>query len=264
VIAELAHVDDAPRRASAAAPLVLLHAFPLSRAMFVDLADALAVPRRVVTPDLRGFGDSPLPADDAPSIDLMADDVVALLDRLAIDRAVVGGVSMGGYVVMAMVRRHPDRVAGVAMIDTKAGADTAEARTGRHAVARSVLTDGAQVLRPMIDDLLGETTRRYRPDVVARVAGWIDTARPDGVAWAQRAMAARPESFETLAAATVPGFVVVGAEDTLSTHDDALMMSSAMTPHAPVHVIPRAGHLSPVEDPEAVAGALREGLGHLS
>ncbi len=261
--AELAY-SDTPRSGGDEAPLVLLHAFPLSREMFTDVADALALPRRIVTPDLRGFGDSPLPAGDPPSLDLMADDVVALLDRLGIDRAVVGGVSMGGYVVMAVLRRHPGRLAGVVMIDTRAGADGVDALADREAVARSVVSDGTRVLRPMMNGLLGETTRRERPDVVTRVAGWIDAARPDGVAWAQRAMASRPESLETLAAATVGGFVIVGAEDTLSTHSDALAMSTAMTPHAPVHVIPRAGHLSPVEDPEAVAGALREGLRHLS
>ncbi|HSI91969.1 MAG TPA: alpha/beta fold hydrolase, partial [Jiangellaceae bacterium] len=104
-------------------PVVLLHAFPLSRAAFQAQLGGLADQARVVAPDLRGFGESPGPGDDEPTLDLMADDVAALLDRLGIDTCILGGLSMGGYVVMSMLRRHADRVSGVVLIDTKAAAD---------------------------------------------------------------------------------------------------------------------------------------------
>lgn len=246
------------------APLVLLHAFPLSGAMFEPILGGLGE-RRVIRPDLRGFGAAADPGpDDDPSLDLMADDVAALLDSLDIERAVVGGLSMGGYVAMAMLRRHRERMAGVILMDTKASADADEARANRERIARAVLAHGSRALRPMLDTLLADETRRDQPEVVATVTSWLDAARPAGVAWAQRAMAARPESFATLRSAGVPGAVVVGEHDAMSSHDDALAMAAAFEPSAPVHVIPRAGHLTPVENPEAVAGALRDVLRHFS
>ncbi|MGH8825582.1 MAG: alpha/beta fold hydrolase [Jiangellaceae bacterium] len=255
-------VDLAYEESGTGAPVVLLHAFPLFRAMFAAQVAGLADLARVVVPDLRGFGASPGPGEDEPSIDAMADDVAALLGRLELGPAVVAGVSMGGYVTMAMLRRHPERVGAVVLMDTKASADDEAARGHRERIASAVLDSGSQELRPMLDGLLGRTTRSERPEVVETVTRWLDAARPDGVAWAQRAMAGRPESFGTLAAARVPAFVVVGEEDTLTTHDDALAMAAAFSQPAPVHVIPRAGHLSAVENPDAVTGALRDLLRH--
>ena len=255
---ELAYDD-----AGAGTPLVLLHAFPLSRAMYAEQVAGLADRVRVIVPDLRGFGDSPGPGDAVPSVDAMADDVADLLDRLGIRTCVVGGLSMGGYVAMAMLRRHRDRVAAVVLMDTKAGADGDDARANRDRVARAVLEEGPVALRPMLDSLLGVTTRRDRPDTVDEVTAWLDAARPDGVAWAQRAMAARPDSFDTLRDSGVPGFVLVGEEDELSPHKEAVAMARAFVPPAPIYVIPGAGHLSAVENPSGVTGALRDVLRRL-
>jgi pimeloyl-ACP methyl ester carboxylesterase len=236
-------------------PVVLLHAFPLSSALF----DALgALPGyRLLTPDLRGFGSTPL-GDDPPSLARMADDVVALLDRENLSRAVVGGVSMGGYVVMELVRRAPERLAGALLVDTKADADTEEAAAGRHTMAEAVLADGRSVLDPMVDALLGTTTRASRPDVVDRVVGWLDQAAPGSVAWAQRAMAARPDSLTTLSTTEVPVGVVVGDEDTLSPPEAASRMADAAG--AVVHLVPRAGHLAVTENPTAARRTLLEAL----
>ncbi|HEU4541260.1 MAG TPA: alpha/beta hydrolase [Jiangellaceae bacterium] len=255
---ELAHDE-----AGAGIPLVLLHGFPLSRVMFSGQRAGLADRARVIVPDLRGFGASPGPGESEPSIDAMADDVAALLDRLGVEKSVLGGLSMGGYVAMAMLRRHRERVDAVVLMDTKASADGDEARANRERVARAVLDDGSAALHPMLETLLGEKTRRNRPDTVEQVASWLDAARPEGVAWASRAMAARPESFDTLRSSGVPGFVVVGEQDTISPHEDAIAMAEAFTPQAPVYVIPGSGHLSAVENPDGVTGALRDVLRHI-
>lgn len=244
-------------------PLVLLHAFPLSGAMYAEQFAGLADRARVIVPDLRGFGDSPGPGDADPSVDAMADDVVALLDRLDVGTCVLGGLSMGGYVAMAMLRRHRERITAVVLMDTKASADGDEARANRERVVRAVTEQGSTALRPMLDSLLGRTTRRERPGTVDQVTAWLDAVRPDGVAWAQRAMAGRPDSFETLRDSGVPGFVIVGEEDELSPHEDAVAMAEAFVPPAPVYVIPGAGHLSAVENPGGVTGALRDVLRHL-
>lgn len=244
-------------------PVVLLHAFPLHREIFAEQLAALAGRARVITPDLRGFGASPGPGDEPPSIDVLADDVVALLDRLGIDSCILGGLSLGGYVTMNILRRFPERVSGAILMDTKGGADDDEARATRARIAAAVLEQGTRALRPMLDGLLGETTRRDRPEVVRRVTGWLDGASPASVAWAQKAMAERPSSLDVFAEVTVPSFVVVGEQDTISPHDEALAIAQAFEPPVPVYVIPEAGHLSSVENPESVTGALRDALRHM-
>lgn len=241
-------------------PLVLLHAFPLSSAMW---SPGLLTDRcRVIAPDQRGFGASPL-GDDEPDLDRCADDVVALLDRLGLDRVVLGGLSMGGYVAMALLRRHAERVRALVLADTKAAADPASARDNRLRVAAEVEQRGSAVLvEQVLPALLGETSTRTRPDVVARVRGLVEQAPPSAAAWAQRAMAARPASFDVLAGVDVPALVVVGDEDALSPVDDAREMADAL-PHGRLVVLEGAGHLTAVEDPAAFWGAVRSFVAEL-
>jgi pimeloyl-ACP methyl ester carboxylesterase len=237
-------------------PLVLLHAFPLSSAMWLAQREALASECRVITPDLRGFGGSRL-GDDDPSVDAMADDVARLLDDEGIDRAVVGGLSMGGYVTMALCRRHPDRLTGAIFADTKASADTEAARANRERIATAVLNGGAGVLlEDVLPTLIGTTTKQRRM-VVGRVRGLVQAAPPGAVAWAQRAMAGRPDSFETLRGLDVPVLVVVGDEDELSPPSDAEAMAQAV-PEGKLAVIEKAGHLSALEQPEAFNAVVAE------
>ncbi|SEE38934.1 alpha/beta fold hydrolase [Jiangella alba] len=240
-------------------PLVLVHAFPLTPAVFDDLAGRLTG-TTLIRPALRGFG-GPALGDAEPSVDVYADDVAAGLAAQGVERAIVGGLSLGGYVTMALLRRHPDLVAGVVLADTKASEDTAEAKANRLRMADAVERHGSRALRPMLDTLLGETTRRDRPDLVARVRDWLDAAPPDGVAWAQRAMAARPPSFGTLREAAArglaPSTVIVGRDDDVTGLDEAGAMAAALG-GVTVHVVDGAGHLSPLEHPDAVAEIVRE------
>ena len=250
-------VDLHYRDAGTGLPVVLLHAFPLSAAMWLAQREGLADTCRIVTPDQRGFGGSPL-GDDAPSLDHVADDVAALLDSLGLDRVVLGGLSMGGYVAMAFLRRHADRLAGLLLADTKAGADPEPARDNRERIARIVTDDpeATVVVDEILPTLLGESTLRERPLVLGRTKAIVQAAPPAAVAWAQRAMAARPDSFDTLRAVTVPTLVVVGAEDTIAPVAEAAAMVEAV-PGARLEVLPAAGHLSAVETPEGFNAALR-------
>jgi pimeloyl-ACP methyl ester carboxylesterase len=237
-------------------PVVLLHAFPLERSIWSGVAGRLSaagVP--VIAVDLPGLGDSPLPEGE-PSLDVSADAVVAALDRLAVPRAVVCGVSMGGYVALSIARRHPARLAGLGLIDTKAQADAPEARANRERIALAVLGEaGSRALAPMLDGLLGPTSHADRPDVVAQVRAGLAAARPQGVAWSQRAMAARPDMTGLLAGIEVPVAVVVGEQDVLTPPAVAHELVAGL-PDAVLTVLPRAGHLSPLEEPAAVADAL--------
>ncbi|GAA4508863.1 alpha/beta fold hydrolase [Actinoallomurus oryzae] len=239
-------------------PLVLLHAFPLSSAMWLAQREGLATRFRVLTPDLRGFGGSSLGGDD-PSIDVMADDVAALLDAKNIDRAIVGGLSMGGYVTLAFCRRHPDRVLGAILADTKATEDTPAAREGRIRIAERLEAEGnvSVLLEDLLPRLVGPTTMRSRALVYGRVRGLVQSTPPQAAAWAQRAMAARADSVGALAGFRAPTLVLHGAEDVIMTEDDARTMAEAL-PNAELITIPGAGHLTAVEQPQLFNDAVTE------
>jgi pimeloyl-ACP methyl ester carboxylesterase len=246
------------RDVGAGTPLVLLHAFPLSSAMWLAQREGLSGRFRVVTPDLRGFGGSVLGTDE-PSIEEMADDVARLFRRLGIARAVVGGLSMGGYVAMALCRRHPDLVMGLVLAGTRAAADTDEIRAVRLAQAERLEQEDA--VRVLVDDVLpnlvGPTTFRQRALIYGRVRGLVQATPARAAAWAQRAMAGRAEAFETLRGLKVPALVMVGAEDVLATEEEARAMAEAI-PNAELLVIPRAGHLCAVEQPDLFNQAVAE------
>jgi pimeloyl-ACP methyl ester carboxylesterase len=241
--------------------VVLLHAFPMDSALWSSQRQSLAESGyRVITPDLPGFGGSS-PAAQEPSLDVMADAVVGLLDHLGIDRAVVGGLSMGGYVTMALLRRHPDRLSAIVLVDTKAGADTPEAAANRESAASAVEAAGsaAVLAEGMLPNLLGHTTRASRPEVVATVRRWIRAQPAAGVAWAQRAMAVRSDSRPELESFGRPVLIAYGAEDTISPAADAMVMAEAARSggsSTTVIEIPAAGHLTAVEDPDALTAAL--------
>jgi pimeloyl-ACP methyl ester carboxylesterase len=243
-------MDISYREVASGRPLVMLHAFPLSSAMWLAQREALAETCRVITPDQRGFGGSEL-GEDPPSLDACADDLARLLDRLELDQVVLGGLSMGGYVAMAFLRRHGDRAAALLLADTKASADPEAARANRERIAQAVLEEDSTVLvDDVLPSLLGSTTVASRPMVSGRVRGLVQAAPGPAVAWAQRAMAARPDSFDTLRAFDRPALVVVGEEDALSPVADAQAMADAL-PQGRLAVLPEAGHLTAVETPEA-------------
>jgi pimeloyl-ACP methyl ester carboxylesterase len=235
-------------------PLVLVHAFPLDHRMWEPAAAHLAdLP--VILVDLPGAGFSPVLA---PSLDAAADAVAGSLLDAGYPRWVVGGVSLGGYVAMAVARGHRDRVAGVAFVDTKADADDAATQASRHAIARRVLAeDSPAAVEGMAEVLLGPTSRARQPHLVGEVRRWIAESDAAGIAWAETAMATRPDSHATLRGLEVPTGVIVGEEDQLSPPDVARAMAAEI-PDVRLTVIPQAGHLSPVEAPAAVAAALRD------
>jgi len=226
-------------------PTVLLHGFPHSRKLWMPQLDALAGLCRCIALDLRGFGESTV----APpySMDQYADDVARLLDALAIDRAVVGGISLGGYIIFALWRHHRDRVRALILADTRAGADTEEARAKRRdmmALARE--RGSAAVAEAMIGAMVGETTRQRHPGMVESLRAMMAAAPVDGVIGALEALMSRPDSGPTLATIDVPTLIVVGAEDTLTPRAEAEAMHGAI-PGSKLEVLPAAGHVSNVE-----------------
>ena len=238
-------------------PLVLLHGFPLDHRMWDEVARLFPAGRAVHAVDLPG---TPGHATDLPepSLEASADVVAEALRGAGVERAVVAGLSMGGYVALALVERHPELVAALALVDTKSTADAPEARANRLRIAAEAERSGSvDPVRPMASSLLGESTVSSQPEVADQVAAWIDQQEPAGIAWSQRAMAARPDRSEVLRAFDGPVVVVVGDEDTV-TPIEAAEHLVATSVQARLVVVQRAGHLSSVEQPAAVAAALAD------
>jgi 3-oxoadipate enol-lactonase len=244
-------------------PVLFLHAFPFDLTMWEAQAKALEERHTVVRFDCRGFGGSP-PGDGLLTMERIADDAVALLDHLGISRPVVCGLSMGGYAAFAMVRRHPDRLKGLVLADTRAGADGAEARQRRSALAERVRREGVSpAAEAFVPLLLGATSQARRPELVEHVRELILGTSPRGVCDALAGLAARADSTPTLREIRVPTLVVCGEEDTLTPVAEAETMAEAI-PGSRLEVIPEAGHLANLEDPEAFNAALRAFLSTLS
>jgi pimeloyl-ACP methyl ester carboxylesterase len=237
-------------------PLVLLPAFPFDSRIWDRARIGLAEHARVITPDPPGFGRTPLPAEE-PDLAVTAHEVIALLDELGLERAVIGGCSMGGYTTLAVLRAAPSRVSGLVLIDSKYTADPPEARENRLAMAARADREGVTdwFADTMLPVLLGKTTTAQRPDVVDTARRLVSEASPEAVAWAQRAMAARPDSSAALRAADVPALVVHGAEDAIIPVDAARAMAELL-PQADLVVLPDAGHLPQLEVPAALTTAV--------
>lgn len=236
-------------------PVVLLHAYPLNPGMFEPLLAAWRPERAVLTPAICGFDG--MPPVGPVDLDTVADELVQHLDDEGITKAVVGGVSMGGYVALAFARKYPERLAGLLLIDTKASADTPEAAAVRLAVADSIATAGTASLLPMVNNLLSPRTREEDDELVAHVESWLLAAPAAAVSWAQRAMAARRAADDLLVDLRVPVLVIVGEDDTMSPVSEGRRMAE-LAPFGEIAIVSDAGHLAVVEQPEACAGVIED------
>ncbi|WP_306322002.1 MULTISPECIES: alpha/beta fold hydrolase [unclassified Streptomyces] len=230
--------------------VVLIHGHPFNRTLWDPQADAVAAAGyRVLTPDLRGYGESGVTPGQVP-LSRFADDVAALLDTLGIGSAVVGGVSMGGQIAMEFHLRYPDRTRALVLSDTSAPAETAEGKRLRNRLAVRLLAEG---MGGYADEVIDKMLARYNvaalPDVAARVLGMMQVTDPRGAAAALRGRAERPDYRDSLAGAKVPALVVVGADDVYTPVSDSEEIVKLM-PDSVLRVIDGAGHLPGVEQPE--------------
>ena len=245
-------------------PVVLLHAFPLNSKQWESQIESLSERFRFIAPDLQGFGASTAPDDEsAYSMDSYADDVAAVLDELGLDKVVLTGLSMGGYISFAFLRRHGQRVSALVLADTKAEADPPEAKEKRSTQQAQVRTDGtAGLIEGLSGALLGEATREKKPDVVEATKKMMAENPPAGFVGALEAMKNRPDSTGDLASITVPTLVIVGETDGVTPVAASEALNQGISGSKLV-VIPESGHLSNLEAPEAFNGALAEFLGGL-
>jgi pimeloyl-ACP methyl ester carboxylesterase len=249
-------------------PLVLLHAFPLNRTMWSPQVEALTsgsgtkYARRVITPDYPGFGRSPRPQAQ-PDVRYYAEGLLGLLDDLHLDKVVLGGISMGGYVAFEAWRLFPERISALVLADTRPDGDPEEAKESRNEVARKVAEGGVEVLPDIqLRRLLSKNTLREKKDVVEQVRGLMLESSPDGVVAALAAMRERPDSTDLLPEISVPVLVIGGEDDDLCPPEVMAAMAERM-PDARHVTLTGAGHLSNLEDPDGFNAALGEFLAGL-
>jgi 3-oxoadipate enol-lactonase len=240
-------------------PVLLLHAFPLSSAMWAGTMERLGDRWRLIAPDFRGHGESG--ASEHADIPRMARDQVELLDAMQVREPVVlVGLSMGGYVAFEILRRWPERVRALVLADTRAEADAPEAAANRLAVAERVLREGSE---GFAEEMAGKLFSPAAPtEVRSEWSERMGRTSPVGVAAAQRGMATRPDSTTTLQEWREPLLVIVGEEDALTPPELARRMHD-LVPGSRLEVIQGAGHIPPVERPEAFASVLGDFLDEL-
>lgn len=252
------HYDD--QGPSDGLPVVLVHGHPFNRTLWASTVKALAAAGyRVIAPDLRGYGDSGVTPGKVFLADF-ADDIAALLDHLGVERAVIGGVSMGGQITMEFQRRHPRRVRALVLSDTSAPAETEEGKAFRGRLADRLVAEGMDgYAGEVIDKMLASYNVTALPDVAAHVLGMMRATDPQGAAAALRGRAERPDYRSTLAAVESPVLIVVGADDVYTPVSDAEEIHR-LIPHATLTVIDQAGHLPGVEQPERFNATLLDFL----
>jgi pimeloyl-ACP methyl ester carboxylesterase len=240
-------------------PVFLLHPFPVNHEFWLPMAQALSTRYRVILPDLRGHGGSGV-GEGPATMEKHAADIARVMDDVGIGRAPLVGCSIGGYALFEFWRRHRGRVTALGLFNTKAPADSAEARAGRLQAANDVVERGTEpFFESMVPRLLGKSTRELRPDLVEGALRMMRKMSPEDVAQVQRGMAARPDSVDILKTINVPTVLVTGDEDILTGLNEAELMRQHIS-SSQLRVIPKAGHYSPWEQPEEAGKLLRQFL----
>ncbi len=254
-IAKINGIDIAYDDTGSGSPVVFLHGYPFNRSLWNAQISALSNTYRLITPDLRGHGDSAV--TDSVTINEMATDVAGLLDTLGIERAVVGGLSMGGYVTLAFEKQFPDRVRALVLADTRAQADTAEAKAGREQQAQTAIREGmAPIAEGMLAKLFAPETHATNSAVVSRVREMMLKTNPKGAAAALRAMAIRDDHTGRLSEIRIPALILVGDQDAITPPSLSEEMHQ-LIPGSRLVKIAGAGHVSNLERPDEFNQALK-------
>lgn len=237
-------------------PIVFLHGFPHNRTLWAPQLSALAGRCRCIAPDLRGFGESGVAGPW--TVSRHADDVAGLLDHLEIPKAVIVGLSMGGYIAFEMMRRHRGRVRALVLADTKQGADNTEARSKRTAMMDLANSGGAGAIADaQLTGMVGKSTRERNPEVAEGLRRMMASAGVPGILGGLHALMERPDSTSTVSQIDVPTLIIVGEEDVLTPPKEAKLMAKAIR-GSTIEIIEQAGHASNYERPAAFNHLLNE------
>jgi pimeloyl-ACP methyl ester carboxylesterase len=241
-------------------PILFVHGFPLDHSMWQSQIDHFSKRYQVIAPDLRGFGNSKPVSSQLPrtiSMKRYADDLNVMLNKLQIREPIVFcGLSMGGYIAWEFVRHYSERVSALILCDTRARADSAEIARGRRFMADGVVDAGTTVAtRGMLDRMISSQTRESSPHIATGIQASIDATVPQAIAAAQRGMADRADSTDLLPLITVPTLFVCGEDDQITPVAEMELMAASV-PGSRIEVIPGAGHMSPMEQPDLTNQAI--------
>jgi len=241
-------------------PILFIHGFPLSHSMWQHQREAFSTDYRVITPDLRGFGESDV-TEGMVTMEQHGDDLVALLNALDVNEPVVlCGLSMGGYIAWQFQQKCPERLCALILCDTRAIADTPEGVRNRKRLAQMVVENGsAAVAAAMLPNLFSPATGDRDQSTIDELRQTIAATSPQGIAAAALGMAERSDVTSLLPSIETPSLLIVGEDDGISTPEEMQSIADAM-PDARLVEIPEAGHMSPLENPEPVNTAIREFL----
>lgn len=236
-------------------PLVLLHPFPLNHEFWDAVADRLATRYRLILPDLRAHGDSET-GEGPVTMEKLANDLALLCRKHDFARATFAGVSIGGYLLFEFWRRHRQQVGALVLANTRAGAETPEGRSNRHATAERILREGTgEFIQEMLPKLLSPVTLSNRPDLAERARRMMLKMSAQDIAAVQRGLAERPDSIATLKTIAVPTLIISAEDDSIPRTEFELMRE--YIPNSRLHVLARAGHYAALEQPDEFADLLR-------
>jgi pimeloyl-ACP methyl ester carboxylesterase len=242
-------------------PLLLIHGWPHNRTLWAGQMSGLPTQARCIAPDLRGFGDSSV--SGPYSIAQYADDLAALLDALKIERVVACGLSMGGYVALALLRQHRARLRGLILTSTRATADTPEASEKRARLIEFITTHNVEALAgAQLTGMLSRVTLDSRAGVREALREIMASASRAGAIGGQRAMMARPDASDLLPTIDMPALVVAGADDVLTPPEEQRALAAAI-PGCRFELLTGAGHACAFERPAAFNHVVGEFLGGL-
>ena len=240
-------------------PVVLLHPFPVHHEFWSSLAARSWTRYKLILPDLRAHGRSEV-GNGSATMAKHAEDMLRLLDAEQVGRAILVGVSIGGYAVFEFWRRHRERVQALVLSNTRAEPDTEQGRANRmKSIEDARLRGTAPFLDAQLQNLIGQTIRTNRPDIAAKARKMMDSLTVDGLAAIQQGMAQRPDSVPTLRGIDVPTLVIAGEEDTLTPLANAQVIQQHIR-GARLAVIPKVGHYAALENPHEFEGVLRQFL----
>ncbi len=239
------YIDQGPRGAM---PIVLIHAFPLNHTMWNPQISTLSMKHRVIAYDIRGHGESAV-GDGQYTIDLFVDDLIALLDYLKIEKTILCGLSMGGYIALRTLEQHPERLSALVLSDTRSESDSDAAKIKRSATLKLIKENGSSFfVEEFVKSAFAPETFNTNLEVVQMVKEMILKNSPLGIGGALLALASRTDTTESLQQIRIPTLILVGEKDQITPPTSALIMKEKI-PKAQMYVIPHAGHLSNLENP---------------
>ncbi len=233
-------------------PIVFIHGFPLSHRMWTfqgGQTEPLLTTHRIILYDVRGHGESET-GSGIYSIEFFVDDLISLLNHLNIQSAVIVGLSMGGYIALRAIERHPNRFRGLVLCNTKSEGDTNEAKIQRAAIITLLQKEGIRTFSEEYSKkLFSEHTFSTRPDLIKYSQSVMQRNSPVGISGTLLALAARTDTTAVLSKISVPTLVIAGEKDTV-TPSAVMQEMQNKIPNSEFHIIPNAGHISSMENPK--------------